>query len=248
VRARSFGAIAEDYDRLRPSPTPAALDWVVPADTRVAVDIAAGTGLFTRALQVRVARVIAVEPDPRMRAVLADRSPGVVVLDGTGETIPLEDASVDAAFVSSAWHWLDEQRAVPELARVLRDGGRLGVVWTSRDREIEWVRGLDRLPWELKDATEASERRHRGRRSVGVDTSGLFERVATDSFPFTRRMSVDDIVAMAATYSAVITASPGDRAEILLRARQAVVEHADSAMEIDFPMRSWCWRGDRVPR
>jgi SAM-dependent methyltransferase len=248
VRARSFGAIAEDYDRLRPSPSPAALDWVVPAGTRIAVDVAAGTGLFTRALEPRVARVIAVEPDPRMRAVLTDRSPGVEVLHGTGEAIPLDDASVDAVFVSSAWHWLDERRAVPEIARVLRDGGRLGVVWSSRDREIEWVRSLDRLPSQLTEADAAAERQHRGRRSVGVDTSGMFERVDTASFAFTRRMTVDDIVAMTATYSAVITAADQDRADVLRRARDTVVEHADGKAELDFPMRTWCWRGDRVPR
>jgi SAM-dependent methyltransferase len=248
VRARSFGAIAEDYDRLRPSPAPAALDWLVPADARIAVDVAAGTGLFTRALQPRVPRVIAVEPDPRMRAVLTERSPGVEALDGTGESIPLADASVDAVFVSSAWHWLDEHRAVPEIARVLRDGGRLGVLWSSRDREIEWVRGLDRLPWQSTEADTAAERRHRGRRSVGVDTSGMFEQVDTTSLGFTRRMTIDDVVAMTATYSAVITASEQDRADVLRRARETVVAHTDGATELDFPMRTWCWRGDRVPR
>jgi SAM-dependent methyltransferase len=247
-RARSFGAIAEDYDRLRPSPAPAALDWVVPPGTQVAVDVAAGTGLFTRALRSRVARVIAVEPDPRMRAVLTERSPGIEALDGTGEAIPLDDASVDAVFVSSAWHWLDEHRAVPEIARVLRDGGRLGVVWSSRDREVEWVRDLDRMPRQTIDVGEDTERRHRGRRSVGVDTSGMFERVATASFAFSRRMTVDDIVAMTATYSAVITASKQDRAEVLRRASETVVAHSDGATELDFPMRTWCWRGDRVPR
>jgi SAM-dependent methyltransferase len=195
-----------------------------------------------------VPRVIAVEPDPRMRAVLTERSPGVEALDGTGESIPLADASVDAVFVSSAWHWLDEHRAVPEIARVLRDGGRLGVVWSSRDREIEWVRSLDRLPWQSREADETAERRHRGRRSVGVDTSGMFERVDTASFGFTRRMTVDDIVAMTATYSLVITATEEDRAEVLRRARQTVVAHANGEDELDFPMRTWCWRGDRVPR
>ena len=140
-RARSFGAIAEDYDRLRPTPPPEALDWLVPDGCEVAVDVAAGTGLFTRALAQWVDTVIAVEPDPRMRVVLADRSPGIEVRDGTGESIPLPDASADAVFIASAWHWLDESRAIPETARVLRDGGRFGVLWSSRDRELEWVRG-----------------------------------------------------------------------------------------------------------
>jgi len=73
ARATSFGQVAGDYDRVRPGPPDEALDWLVPQSCEIAVDIAAGTGLFTRALQRRVAHVVAVEPDDRMRAVLAAR-------------------------------------------------------------------------------------------------------------------------------------------------------------------------------
>src|ERR1700730_17604231 len=98
-RALSFGAVAGDYDRARPGPPPEAVSWLLPADCQTAVDLGAGTGLLSRALAGQAARVIAVEPDPRMRAVLRDRSPGVEVMAGTGEEIPLPDASADAAFV-----------------------------------------------------------------------------------------------------------------------------------------------------
>jgi ubiquinone/menaquinone biosynthesis C-methylase UbiE len=118
------------------------VDWLLPADCAVAVDLAAGTGLFTRTLGGRAREVVAVEPDERMRHVLTRRSPGVRVLDGRAEDIPLTDGCADAVFVSHAWHWFDPERAVPEIARVLRDGGRLGVVWTSRDRDEDWVAGL----------------------------------------------------------------------------------------------------------
>ena len=91
-----------------------------------AVDLAAGTGLFTRALLGRVPEITAVEPDGRMRAVLAERTEGVRVLDGRDEVIPLPDASVDGVFVSTAWHWFDAALAIPEIARVLRDGGGSG--------------------------------------------------------------------------------------------------------------------------
>jgi SAM-dependent methyltransferase len=92
-KATSFGTVAGSYDRVRPGPAPAALDWLVPAGCEVAVDLAAGTGLFTRALLGRAARVVAVEPDPRMREVLARRSPGLDVREGRGEAMPLPDAS-----------------------------------------------------------------------------------------------------------------------------------------------------------
>lgn len=246
-RARSFGAIAADYDRLRPSPAAAAVDWLLPAGCEVAVDVAAGTGLLTRQLAERVPHVIAVEPDPRMREVLTMRSPDIEALDGTGESIPLAHASADALFVSSAWHWLDPERALPEIARVLRDGGRLAVLWTSRDRDIEWVRELDRGPNDPPWDSEA-EARHRQRRALGLSDVTHFEHVELASFGFTRRMPVDDVVEMIATYSAVIT-SPGPQRDALLDAARAkLAERFPGEVEIEVPMRTWCYRADRVSR
>src|ERR1700684_3546499 len=87
--ATSFGSVADSYDRVRPGPAPAALDWLVPPACAVAVDLGAGPGLFPRALLGRAARVVAVEPDARMREVLARRSPAVDVRAGRGEAMPL---------------------------------------------------------------------------------------------------------------------------------------------------------------
>jgi SAM-dependent methyltransferase len=246
-RAQSFGAIAEDYDRLRPTAPPAALDWLVPAGCKVAVDLAAGTGLFTRALLGRAERVIAVEPDDRMRAVLAASSPEVEALAGTGEAIPLPDASIDALFVSSAWHWLDPDRAPAEIARVIRDGGRLGVLWTSRDREVEWVRDLDRGPgdpaWD-----SGAETAHRSMRMASLSDTVDFSGAETQTFGFVRRMRVDDVVEMVATYSGVITAGDEARAALLEAVQQKLAARFPDAAEIDVPMRTWAWRGTRIPR
>jgi hypothetical protein len=92
-KAGSFGKVAESYDRVRPGPAPAAVDWLLPAHAQAAVDLAAGTGLFTRALLGRVPEITAVEPDARMRAVLAERTGGIRVLDGRGEAMPLPGGS-----------------------------------------------------------------------------------------------------------------------------------------------------------
>jgi SAM-dependent methyltransferase len=246
ARATSFGEVADDYDRVRPSPPDEALDWLVPADCATAVDIAAGTGLFSRALRRRVPQVIAVEPDDRMRAVLAARSPGVRAVAGRGEAIPVPDASADGVFVSSAWHWLDPGRAVPEIARVLRDGGRLGVIWTSRDRRVDWVAELDdglRRPHVVEPAG-----RPRGRREVMLPADAPFENVATASFTFTRTMTVDDAVGWLATYSGVITAPAAERAARLARAREALLPRADADGAVEIPVRASCWRADRSHR
>jgi SAM-dependent methyltransferase len=139
TRRLSFGSVAADYDRYRPPPPPQALDWLIPPGAQAILDLGAGTGHVTRELIRRARRVVAVEPDERMRAVLAARCPGAEALEGRGEDIPLPDASVDAVVISAAWHWLDPERAVPEITRVLRVGGTLGVIWISRDNRVPWV-------------------------------------------------------------------------------------------------------------
>ena len=240
----SFGSIAENYDGLRPHAPQQAVDWLVPSGCDVAVDVGAGTGLFTRALAEKAAHVIAVEPDARMRAVLSARSPGVRAVEGRGESIPLPDASADAVFVSSAWHWMDPERAVPEIGRVLRDGGRFGLIWTSRDREVDWVVGLDRLPGD--EASEAE--RFRRHLDVVLPDPQIFGDIARETFRFVRTMSVEDVIAMLGTYSRVIVASPQDRDRRLAQARALLKERFPSADTIEVPMRARCWRADRIAR
>ncbi|MEU8662148.1 class I SAM-dependent methyltransferase, partial [Actinoplanes philippinensis] len=68
---------------------------------------------------------------------------GASIFEGTGESVPLPDASVDAIVCAQAWHWVDPARAVPEMARVLRPGGTLSLIWNIRDHTEPWVAALD---------------------------------------------------------------------------------------------------------
>src|SRR5690349_22862438 len=101
-----------------------------------------------------------------MRAVLTARCPQAEVLAGRGEDIPLPDASVDAVTVSAAWHWLDPALAVPEIARVLRPGGRLGLIWVSRDDRVPWVAEFNAVARESREA-DRPEGRPAGRLEAG---------------------------------------------------------------------------------
>ena len=99
-----------------------------PGPGRTAVDVGAGTGKLTRALSGSGATLIAVEPVAEMRAVLERELPEVRALESTAESLPLDDASVDAVVVGQAFHWFDAPAALTEFRRVLGEGGRLGLV------------------------------------------------------------------------------------------------------------------------
>lgn len=143
-RSLSFGAEAAAYERGRPSYPPDAIDWLLPRGARDVLDLGAGTGKLTTRLVERGLRVVAVDPIPEMLDVLSGALPDTPALLGTAEEIPLPDNSVDAVLVAQAWHWFDPERAVKEVARVLRPGGRLGLVWNTRDERLGWVKDLGR--------------------------------------------------------------------------------------------------------
>ena len=249
-RATSFGTIAGDYDRLRPGPPEEAVRWLVPAGCGVAVDMGAGTGLLTRALTGLAGHVVAVEPDPRMAAVLRERSPGAAVVQGRGEAVPLLGATADGLFVSSAWHWLDPDRAVPEIARVLRAGGRLGIISTGADRETGWLREFGRLQLAAARGGGAGggrPQRPRHLREFSLPGTAPFSGIERATFRFTRTMTAGDFAAMLGTYSAVITAAPQDREAGLSRVRALLEQRFPGAQEIEVPMRSQCVRVTRTP-
>jgi SAM-dependent methyltransferase len=247
TRRLSFGSVATDYDRYRPSPPPQALDWLIPPGAQAILDLAAGTGAVTRELIGRAPRVIAVEPDERMRAVLTARCPGAEVLAGRGEAIPLPDASVDAVVISAAWHWLNPDQAVPEITRVLRVGGVLGVMWISRDMRVPWVEEFNQLARESREAERRSDGALAGhrRRQVsfppGTPMSAPDEHTVEFSLPMTK----DDLVGLLGTYSGVITLDPERRADFSRRVRAFLDRQPWD--RVDLPLICRCLRSTRLP-
>ncbi len=117
----------------------------MPTGARKVLDLGPGTGKLTTRLVERGLDGVAVDPIPDMLEVLRASLPDTLAMEGTAEEIPLEDNSVDAGLVAQAWHWVDPERAIPEVARVLRPGGRLGLVWNTRDERLGWVRELGQI-------------------------------------------------------------------------------------------------------
>src|SRR5688500_12700871 len=117
----------EDYERGRPGWPPEVVD--IPGLPSAATVLELGAGKLTRLLVSRFARVFAVEPAEAMRRLLVMHCPEAEVLDGSAEEIPLADASVDAVFAAEAFHRFDGERALAEIARVLRPRGVLVLMW-----------------------------------------------------------------------------------------------------------------------
>jgi SAM-dependent methyltransferase len=141
----SFGAAAAHYDKSRPSYPRTAIDFALGSAPLTVVDLGAGTGLLTRVLQSAGHHVIPVEPDPGMRAQLDDATPGTTALEGSAESIPLPDNSVDAVVAGQAYHWFDQSKAHPEVARVLRSQGIFAPMWNDRDLTTRWTQLLDEI-------------------------------------------------------------------------------------------------------
>jgi SAM-dependent methyltransferase len=141
-RARAFGLVAEEYDRGRPSYASAAIEWLLGSEPLDVVDLGAGTGKLTEALTGAGHRVTAVEPLREMRAILDERVPEALAVEGTAEDTGLPDSCADAVVAGSAFHWFDQSRAFPEIARILRPPGVLGLLGNRFDTSVEWVARL----------------------------------------------------------------------------------------------------------
>lgn len=135
-----FSDRVEDYVKYRPNYPELAIDAILKGlaspSQLVAVDIGAGTGISTRQLAERGVKLIAIEPNAAMRNAAIDGIPkhNIEWRDGTAEETNLLDASVDLVTCFQAFHWFDPEPTLLEFRRILKESGRLAVVWNNRDR------------------------------------------------------------------------------------------------------------------
>lgn len=135
--------------------------------------------------------MVAVEPDARMRDELVRNHPGVEAHIGSAESIPLPDASVDAVLAGNAFHWFDQEKAFPEIARVLRPGGVVAALWNDDDARVDWIAGLARIfGWDSTTSPTDRLRQH-----------PLFTDLEHADFRHGQRCTTDSMVARMGTLS-----------------------------------------------
>lgn len=221
---------ALDYDELRPDYAPEAVAWVAErgelGDGALVVDLAAGTGQLSRRFELLHVDLVAVEPARNMRAVIRERLPAVRVLDGTAESIPLGDRSVDAVVVGNAFHHFDPNPAFAEIRRVLRPRGVLALFWAHPaaddpppypamwlvDEAVERARAASPIVAAYRRWFEPPER---------VDGFTSFER---RSFPTTHALASRRLADLYATSSDVASLPENVRSDLLARIREICVE------------------------
>ena len=203
----AFAEVAGAYERGRPGYPEEAVRWLAGEEPRDVVDLGAGTGKLTRALVELGHRVTAIEPLPEMLELLPDAAPGAFAILGSAEIIPLPDAHADVVTCAQSFHWFDHRVALPEIARVLRPGGRLAYVWNSRD---------DREPWVARLSTLIGSETVSRDESVGpVAESGLYEPVETAVFHFEQTLGRERLLALVLSRSYCATLPAAERMPIL---------------------------------
>lgn len=224
--ARSFDEVAEAYERGRPTFPAVIVDHLVTAldlrPGRRVVDVAAGTGKLTRDLLASGAEVLAVEPMAGMRQVFAREVPGVPVLDGTAEMLPLPDDHVDAVTVAQAFHWFDPQAAFEEMDRVLRPGGRVALVWNLRDEDDALEAAATAIIDRHRDGTPG----HRGLDLEGSLAASPFVEVDLLEHAWVHDVDEETFVDRFLSVSFVASLDPGRSSEVEAALRALFTEHA----------------------
>ena len=205
------------------------------------LDLAAGTGKFTRQLVPTGADLIAVEPVGGMRRKLVEACPDVKALDGTAERIPLVDGSTDAVFCAQAFHWFDTERALEEIHRVLRPGGGLALVWNVRDETVEWERRLSEL---MKRYESNAPRKRWGRWREAFEQTTLFTPLQERQFAHRQAGDVETMLARVASIS-FIAALPDQEQALFLDEVRALIEAHDTPLVMHYRTEVyWCRRRD----
>ena len=232
----AFADVAGAYERGRPGYPEEAVRWMVGDQPCDAVDLGAGTGKLTRALVALGHRVTAVEPLDEMRAELEAVLPGAHAVGGSAEAMPLADASADVVTSAQAFHWFDHDNALPEITRVLRPGGRIALVWNSRD---------DRDPWMARlSAIIGNESIQESDVVPVLDASGLFGPVDTKQFTFEQILDRDGLLDLVLSRS-YLAKLPQPEREPVLDAVGALYDETAGGEGVRLAYVTECFRAAR---
>ena len=235
-RAAAFGEVADTYARSRPAYPVEAVRWMIGTTPRRVLDLGAGTGRLTEVVAAEGHRVLAVDPSVQMLTHLAGRLATPAVAGGA-EQLPVRDLSFEAVVVGQAFHWFDPDRAIPEIARVLRPGGVVAMVWNQRDETVPWVRRLSRVIGAEPDTPDP-------RAVLGL--SGLFAPVDTKRFRIWQQLDRQGLLDLVSSRSYVATLGASEREKMLVDVGELYDAYRGDQLGMQMPYETLCFRATRM--
>lgn len=234
---RSFGPVADAYDRARPSYPEEAVAWMTGTGRSVILELGAGTGKLTEVLQGTEQPtghdILATDPLLEMLSRLARRVPVKHVV-ATAEHIPLRSRSLDLVVCGQSFHWFDHDRALAEIARVLRPGGIVALAWNTYDEGVPWVRRLKKLI--SPDAGSEDEA------AMPLMATPYFGFVEKKQFRFWQTHTAATLADLARSVSHVATMSESDRAGVLAKVDALYAEYGRGHDGMQLPYVTRCYR------
>lgn len=218
ARAESFGGVADQYDRFRPSYPAALVDDLVALHPTDVLDVGCGTGKVARLLVERGLHLLGVEVDPQMAAVA--RGHGLDVEVASFEAWPPGDRLFDLITCGQAWHWVDPAIAIPKAAALLRPRGTLALFWNYDETDGPAQAAMDEVyrqyaPELLRSVVNGGNRQTDRPHVADLEASGLFASVRTTTYRWERSYSAAEWVGLVGTHSDHLRLAPARRAALL---------------------------------
>ncbi|HEY3737259.1 MAG TPA: class I SAM-dependent methyltransferase [Jatrophihabitans sp.] len=224
-RAESFGSVAAEYDRLRPSYPSALIDDLAALGEDV-LDVGCGTGKAARLLAARGLNVLGVEIDPEMAAVA--RAHGITVEVSGFEAWQDAGRRFDLITCAQAWHWIEPEAGLAKAVSVLRQRGTLVPFWNYAELDLNVQEAMREVyarlePSLLQSVTFAGVQ---GRRLDITDwsTDPRLAAVELRTYPWERRYDTTEWLELIQTHSDHLQLEPAHRAEVVHAVGAAIDE------------------------
>ena len=243
-----FDPVAAEYNAARPSYPDAIYDELEaatgPLAGQLVLDGGAGTGIATRQLAERGARMLALDLGERMLRHAQARSPGLACVIADGHQIPLRARCLDLACFAQSWHWFDPLRAGAEVARVLRPGGHWAAWWNQAAAGgAGWFGAYQATLAATCPGYQGRMRRHGDRAAEPIAAAGLFEPGRCFVTRWTRTVRTSTWLTEERSKSYVAELEPAMRDQLLLRIAGIIgTQFADGQMSVPYLTRMWLAR------